>query len=267
MDQILRVNLSDLSVKSEPVPEAWAGLGGRALTSTVVAAEVPATCHPLGPKNKLVFAPGLLTGTPAANSGRLSAGAKSPLTGGIKESNAGGTSAQMLARLGIKALIIEGMAADDKWRGVYINKDGTRIEEETETVGMGNFETVQVLNERLDKKAGVIVLGPAGEMKMLTANISVKDPDSHIRSHGRGGLGAVMGSKKLKFIAIDASGVPSIPIADKRKIHSLSQSVCRVSDGPCGERQGTHHLWNEYSGQRSERSRRLADKEFHLRTV
>ena len=101
MDKILRINLSDLSVKSETVPAAWAGFGGRALTSTIVAAEVPATCHPLGPKNKLVFAPGLLTGTPAANSGRLSVGAKSPLTGGIKESNAGGTSAQMLAKMGI----------------------------------------------------------------------------------------------------------------------------------------------------------------------
>jgi hypothetical protein len=72
MDQILRINLSDLSVRSEPVPAAWAGYGGRALTSTIVAPEVPATCHPLGPKNKLVFAPGLLAGTPAANSGRLS---------------------------------------------------------------------------------------------------------------------------------------------------------------------------------------------------
>jgi len=224
MDQILRINLSDLSVKSEPVPEAWAGYGGRALTSTIVAAEVPATCHPLGPKNKLVFAPGLLTGTPAANSGRLSVGAKSPLTGTIKESNAGGTSGQMLARLGIKALVIEGVPADDKWRSVYINKDGARIEEETETLGKGNFETVQVLNERLDKKAGVIVLGPAGEMKMLTANISVKDPDSHIRSHGRGGLGAVMGSKKLKFIAIDASGVPNLPVADKDKFTASAKA-------------------------------------------
>ena len=224
MDQILRINLSNLSVKSEPVPAAWAGYGGRALTSTIVAAEVPATCHPLGPKNKLVFAPGLLTGTPAANSGRLSVGAKSPLTGTIKESNAGGTAAQMLAKLGIKALIIEGMPQDDKWRAVYINKGGARIEEETETVGMGNFETVQVLNERLDKKSGVIVLGPAGEMKMLTANISVKDPDSYIRSHGRGGLGAVMGSKKLKFIAIDPTGAPTLPIADPEKFRAAGKT-------------------------------------------
>jgi aldehyde:ferredoxin oxidoreductase len=231
MDQILRINLSDLTVKSEPVRAAWAGYGGRALTSTIVAAEVPATCHPLGPRNKLVFAPGLLTGTPAANSGRLSLGSKSPLTGTIKESNAGGTAAQMLAKLSIKALIIEGIPKDDKWRAIYINKDGVRIEEETETVGMGNYEAIQVLNERLDKKVGMIVLGPAGEMKMLTSNISVKDPESHIRSLGRGGLGAVMGSKKLKFIAIDPTGISTMPIADPENFRAANKAFVEILRG------------------------------------
>ena len=231
MDHILRINLSDLTVKSEPVPAAWAGYGGRALTSTIVAAEVPATCHPLGPKNKLVFAPGLLTGTLAANSGRLSLGSKSPLTGTIKESNAGGTAAQMLAKLAIKALIIEGIPKDGKWRAVYIDKDGARIEEETATVGMGNYEAIQVLDERLDKKAGLIVLGPAGEMKMLTSNISVKDPESHIRSLGRGGLGAVMGSKKLKFIAIDPTGISSIPIAEPENFRAANKAFVEILRG------------------------------------
>ena len=115
MDKIVRVNMTDLTTRTEAVPEAWAAYGGRALTSTIVAAEVPPTCHPLGPNNRLVFAPGLLSGTPAANSGRLSAGAKSPLTYTIKESNAGGTAAQLLSRLGIKAMIIEGLPKEDKW--------------------------------------------------------------------------------------------------------------------------------------------------------
>jgi aldehyde:ferredoxin oxidoreductase len=114
--------MTDLTTKVEPVPAAWAGYGGRALTSTIVAAEVPATCHALGPKNKLVFAPGLLSGTPAANSGRMSIGSKSPLTGGIKEANTGGTSAQWLARLGIKAVILEGQPKGDTWYSVHINK-------------------------------------------------------------------------------------------------------------------------------------------------
>ncbi|MGW8161941.1 MAG: aldehyde ferredoxin oxidoreductase N-terminal domain-containing protein, partial [Desulfobulbales bacterium] len=90
-DKIFRVNMTDLTAKIEDVPERWAGLGGRGLTSTIIAAEVPPTTHPLGPNNKLVFAPGLLSGTVTANSGRLSVGAKSPLTGTIKESNSGGT--------------------------------------------------------------------------------------------------------------------------------------------------------------------------------
>ncbi|PLX92863.1 MAG: aldehyde ferredoxin oxidoreductase, partial [Desulfuromonas sp.] len=106
MDKIFRVNMTDLTTTVEEVPAEWAGLGGRALTSTIVATEVDPECHPLGDKNKLVFAPGLLSGTAAAQSGRMSCGAKSPLTGGIKESNAGGTTAQQFARMGIKAMII-----------------------------------------------------------------------------------------------------------------------------------------------------------------
>ena len=123
-DTIFRVNMSDLSTKVEAVPEGWMGLGGRGLTSTIVAAEVKPTCHPLGKNNKLIFAPGLLSGTQAANSGRLSVGAKSPLTGTIKESNSGGTSAQMLAKLGVKALIIEGKPADSsKWYSLHVNAE------------------------------------------------------------------------------------------------------------------------------------------------
>ena len=214
MDKIIRINMTDLTSRVEDVPAAWAGLGGRGLTSTIVAAEVPPTCHALGPYNKLVFAPGLLTGTPAANSGRLSAGAKSPLTGTIKESNAGGTAAQMLARMGIKALIIEGQPSGDAWYHIHLTMDGVTIQEEKELVGQGNFAVIDAMEARLGKKTGVLTIGPAGEMKMLAANISVKDPDSKIRSHGRGGLGAVMGSKRVKCITIDDAGAPKVEIAD-----------------------------------------------------
>jgi aldehyde:ferredoxin oxidoreductase len=210
MDRIVRVNMSDLSTKVEPVPEAWVPLGGRALTSTIVAAEVPPACHALGQSNKLVFAPGLLSGTAAANSGRISVGAKSPLTGGIKESNAGGTAARMLAKLGIKALIIEGAPKEDKWYSVHVAKNEITIKEETELVGKGNYCLVNQVQARFGKPVGVMSVGPAGEMKMLTANISVADPESHIRSAGRGGLGAVMGAKRVKFISIDDTGTPPV---------------------------------------------------------
>lgn len=223
MNKILRVNMSDLTTRIEAVPTAWAGLGGRGLTSTIVAAEVPATCHPLGASNKLVFAPGLLTGTAAANSGRLSAGAKSPLTGTIKESNAGGTSAQLFARLGVKALIIEGVPAKEAWYNLHVSKDGVVINEETELIGKGNFDVINALEEKFGKKSGLLTIGIAGELKMAAANISVKDPDSKIRSHGRGGLGAVMGSKKIKYISIDDQGAAGITIADPEKFKEASR--------------------------------------------
>lgn len=228
MDRILRVNMTDLSTKIETVPVAWAGLGGRGLTSTIVAAEVPPTCHALGANNKLVFAPGLLTGTAAANSGRLSAGAKSPLTGTIKESNAGGTAAQILARLGVKALIIEGLPKEDKWYSLHVNKDGVSVQEETELAGKGNFAVIEAIEARLGKKTGILTIGPAGELKMTAANISVKDPDSKIRSHGRGGLGAVMGSKKIKFISIDDQGAPGVKIADPEKFKVAARTFAKA---------------------------------------
>jgi aldehyde:ferredoxin oxidoreductase len=228
MDKILRVNMSDLSIRTEEVPKEWAGLGGRALTSTIVASEVIPTCHALGKYNKLVFAPGLLSGTSGANTGRFSAGAKSPLTGGIKESNAGGTAAQMFARLGIKALIIEGLPVKDCWYSLHVNKDGVSIAEETELIGKGNFAVVEALEARLGKKTGILTIGPAGEMKMLAANISVKDSDSRLRSHGRGGLGAVMGSKKIKFISIDDTNAPGVSLADAEKFKTAARVFAKA---------------------------------------
>ena len=100
MDKILRINMSapgGPAVTTDALG-TYAGLGGRAMTSAVVAKEVPPTCHPLGAANKLVIAPGLLSGSAAAMSGRLSVGCKSPLTGGIKEANSGGQAAQVMGR-------------------------------------------------------------------------------------------------------------------------------------------------------------------------
>jgi aldehyde:ferredoxin oxidoreductase len=228
MDKIYRVNMTDLTVKVEPVPQAWAGIGGRALTSTIVAAEVPPTCHPLGPNNKLVFAPGLLCGTTASNAGRFSCGAKSPLTGGIKESSAGGTASRIIARLGIKAIIVEGQPKGDAWYALVVGADGVEIRPETETLGLGTFAVVKHVNERFGEDYGVIAAGPAGEHLMAIANISVKDPESKIRSFGRGGLGAVMGSKKVKFIALNPAGSGNLPIADLAKFREANNAFTKT---------------------------------------
>lgn len=231
--KIYRVNMSDLTTSIEEVPQEWAGLGGRALTSAIVAKEVEPTCHPLGKNNKLVFAPGLLTGTIAANSGRLSVGSKSPLTGGIKESNAGGTSSQKLAKLGVKALIVEGQPAGDKFYSLHVDKNGVKIQEETELIGKGNYEVINKLIEKHGNKIGVITIGQAGEFKMTAANISVKDPDGNIRSAGRGGLGAVMGSKMVKYITIDDTEAPGAQVADAEKFREAARVFAKgLQDHP-----------------------------------
>jgi aldehyde:ferredoxin oxidoreductase len=221
-DKIFRVNMSTLTSTMEDVPAAWAGLGGRGLTSTIVAAEVPPTCHPLGPNNKLVIAPGLLSGTPAANSGRISIGSKSPLTGTIKESNAGGTAAQLLARCGCKALILEGIPAGDSWYNLEVSPEGVAVTVESELIGKGNYEVVNTVAGRLSGKQGIITIGPAGEMKMAAANISIKDTEGHLRSAGRGGLGAVMGSKRVKFISINPKD-GKVEIADPEKFKAANK--------------------------------------------
>ena len=239
-DKIFRVNMTDLSTSIEAVPADWAGLGGRGLTSTIVAAEVPPTCHPLGPNNRLVFAPGLLSGTAAANSGRISCGAKSPLTGTIKESNAGGTSAQILAKMGCKALIIEGQPKDDSWYSLRLTPEGASIEKEEELAGKGNFTVVEALEKRLAPSIGIISIGQAGEMQMAAANISIKDPDSHLRSCGRGGLGAVMGSKKVKFISLD-SGDGKVEIADMDAFRAANKTFTKaLADHPVSQALGTY---------------------------
>jgi len=217
MDKIVRVNMFNLQVSIEEVPAAWAQYGGRALTSTIVAAEVVPTCHPLGAGNKLVFAPGMLSGTTAVNAGRLSAGAKSPLTGGIKESSAGGIAGQVLARLGIKALIIEGVPQQDCWYRIHVDKDGVRIQQEKNLIGKGNHAVFEAVEAELGKKCGCLSIGPAGEFRMAAANISVRDKDGGVRSHGRGGLGAVMGSKKIKLIIVDETGSEVVKVADHEK--------------------------------------------------
>lgn len=235
-DKIYRVNMSNLSFKIEDVPSEWMGLGGRGLTSTIVAAEVDPECHPLGPNNKMVFAPGLLSGTSASNSGRNSLGAKSPLTGGIKESNVGGTSAGIMAKLGIKALIIEGMPKDDStFYHLHVTKEHIEIHEVPELVGKDNYFVLDTMLEKYDKKVAVMSIGRPGEMKMLISNVSVKDPKGKLRSHGRGGLGAVMGSKKIKCITVDAEkfNEASTSIVDAEKFKEASKIFTKaLQDNP-----------------------------------
>jgi aldehyde:ferredoxin oxidoreductase len=215
MGKLLRINTKEKTFTFEDAPEAYAGLGGRALTSKMILDEVPATCHPLGENNKLIFSPGIMSGSPAANSGRMSAGAKSPLTGGIKESNSGGLVCQKLARLGITGLVLEDIPETDDYSMIVINKDGVEILPAGDLVKAGNYEVMEKLWAKYGKNTGILSIGQAGEQCLKGASIQQADMNGRPgRAHGRGGLGAVMGSKKIKAIVVDDKGAPRIEIKD-----------------------------------------------------
>jgi aldehyde:ferredoxin oxidoreductase len=226
MDKILRIDVSSEggpTATAVPVG-AYAGLGGRALTSALVSREVPPLCHPLGGENKLVIAPGLLSGTPAAQSGRISVGGKSPLTGGIKESNSGGQPSQVLAKLGYNAIVLEGKPATDDLYKVLINKDGVTITKDNSLRMLPNYDLVEKMKKEYGDKICCISIGPAGEMKMASATIAFTDIELRPTRHaGRGGMGAVMGSKNIKVIVLNAAGMPVRAPKDPQKFQDANK--------------------------------------------
>ncbi|MDX2447648.1 MAG: aldehyde ferredoxin oxidoreductase C-terminal domain-containing protein [Desulfobacterales bacterium] len=226
MDKILRVKMGEEGGPQVMVEALgnYAGLGGRAMTSAVVAKEVPPLCHPLGVDNKLVIAPGMLSGSAAAMSGRISVGCKSPLTGGIKEANSGGQPSQMLARLGYAAIILEGRPADDTLYKMVINKDGATIAADNSLKMLGNYDLVEKMKDVYGDKVACISIGPAGEMKMSAASIAFTDMEQRPTRHaGRGGVGAVMGSKGVKVIIVDDEGTARREPADPEKFKAANK--------------------------------------------
>lgn len=216
MENIIRIDMDTLNVKVEKSPKEYRLLGGRGLSARILNTEVAGTIHPLSSNNKLVVAPGLLAGTMAPSFGRISMGAKSPLTGTIKESNAGGTVAQKLDLLNIKAIIIEGKPREKKTYVLCIDPKGAKIIAAPELSGVMNYDLTKTLRDRYGKDIGVISIGPAGEEKMAASTIAVTDQDGRPSRHAaRGGLGAVAGSKGIKAIVINAKGAKPVEIKNK----------------------------------------------------
>jgi len=216
MDRILRVDMTNLEVTVEDSPSEYDRLGGRGLTARILTREVPPTCHPLGKHNKITFVPGLLGGSRIPSSGRLSAGFKSPLTNGIKESNGGGTAGHKLGRLGIKAIIVEGEPADaTKLYLLKVAKDGATILPADNLNGLSNYATAKQLRTIYGEDISLLTIGPAGERKASMATIASTDMDGMPSRHlARGGPGAVLGSKRIKAIVIDDAG--STPVAAEK---------------------------------------------------
>lgn len=202
---VWRIDTANQKSILEEVPSTWEQLGGRALIARVLLDEVNPLCDPLGPYNKLILAPGLLVGHMLSSCDRISFGGKSPLTGGVKEANAGGTTGLKLVTLGIKTLLLENTPQDDRWWVLHLSKDGVKFELAQDLVGLGVYATAERLLERYGKDVAIALIGPAGERRQLAAGIQNLDKDRvPSRIAARGGLGAVMGSKQIKAIVIDA---------------------------------------------------------------
>ena len=227
MDKILRINVGANDGNKYTIESLgeYSGLAGRAMTSTVIAKEVPAKCFPLGEKNKIVFSPGFLSGSSAIQAGRFSVGCKSPLTGGIKEANSGGQAPKAMARLGYAAVILEGKPDDDTIYKVHINKDGITITPANELKMLGNYDLVEKMREEYGDKITCISIGPVGEMLMSVASVAITDMELRPTRHaGRGGVGAVMGAKGVKVIVLDDSGTSALQPQNKEKFNQSNKS-------------------------------------------
>lgn len=232
--QVWRVNVREQTLRQEPVPETWQRLGGRGLIARIMVDEVDAMCDPLGPGNKLIFAPGLLVGHILSSTDRLSIGGKSPLTGGIKEANAGGRTGYHMAFMGIHSMIIEDMPKEDGYWVLHLSLKGAKWEKADDLVGLGVYATAPKLLEKYGDKVAISMIGPGGEMRMKSAGIQNLDKDRiPSRIAARGGLGAVMASKGLKAIVFDHTGGQKPSIVDSEAFKIASKDYTKtVMDHP-----------------------------------
>jgi len=243
--RLLRVDMDRLIVRQEQVPARYERLGGRALTSRLLAEEVLPACDALGRHNKLILAPGLLGGAGVTTAGRLSVGAKSPLTGGIKEANAGGTAGDALGRLGIKAVVVEGQARKGELYLLHVAGDSAQLLPATHLRGLGTYATSDQLRTEYGAGCTVLSIGQAGEYLLTGASIACTGEGSQRSNHAaRGGLGAVMGSKGLKAVVIDKADARSVPLADPELFRAAARRFAQelINDPRLGPK-GSMHLY------------------------
>ena len=214
--KLLMANLDKGDFTLEDMAPELEGLGGRGLSSTLISQMVDPKVDPLSPDNVLIYAAGVLAGTPVANSGRLSVGAKSPLTGGIKEANAGGVAARKLANLDIQAVVVKGKAKEPSI--MVITPEGTELKPAGDLWGLGSYKTIEELRKTYGDKIAILCCGPAGEMLYKNSAVISTTPDFYPRTAARGGLGSVMGSKNLKAVVIDSKKERRTDISDPVKL-------------------------------------------------
>ncbi len=219
--KILRVNMNNQTISREPLAHEWKFLGGRALIAKLLNKEVDPKCDPLGKHNKLIIATGPLAGTIAPHFGRISIGGLSPLTMGIKESNAGGPIAQELDKLNYRAIILEGCPEDGRFYILKISSTDCQLINADEILGLKVYEAAQKAFKKFGKDINLILIGLGGEKKYKSASIALTDMEGDpSRQAARGGLGAVMGFKGIKAIVIDSSDAQRVEIKDKQLFRS-----------------------------------------------
>lgn len=223
-EKIARINLSTGEIKVEPLDLELAHkfIGGRGLGTKILYDEGVATVEPLSPENKLVYITGPMTGAAAPSTGRYMVVTKSPLTGMIACSNSGGIWGAKLKHAGWDAIIVEGQAPE--WTYISIEDDKIQLLDAREYLGMMSEEMDTKLKEKHGPTASVLNIGPAGEKQVLLAAI-MNDKD---RAAGRSGVGAVMGSKRLKAIVVKSSRIKLDNIADEEALKEATKKAMDV---------------------------------------
>lgn len=217
--KILRVDLTTGKLKEENLDMKTARdyVGGRGLGIYYLNKEVDPRCDPLSPENMLIMATGPLTGTSIPTAARYMVMTKSPLTGALTCSNAGGQFPREVKRAGFDALLITGRSAQPVY--LWINKGRAELRDAGHLWGKTVPETTDKLLGETDSKAKVACIGPAGEKLVLFAAIM----NDKYRAAGRSGVGAVMGSKNLKAVVVLGEGV--VPVADRDRFKAVQNRV------------------------------------------
>lgn len=228
MRKYLQIDLTDRSSRAADMGGEALVKAGRYLIAKTLLDCGAAMVDPLGPENPLIFSAGPLAGTTYSNANRISVGCKSPLTGGVKEANSGGTFAFALGQLGIAGFTLNGAASD--WVVIRITRDGkVGFEPAAPYLGLGNFEAARRLHQTYGDKVSIALCGPVGEYQGLLAGIAFSDREGRpARLAGRGGVGAVMGSKKVKAVVVDMDKTP--PLHDKKKTFALARDYASQLD-------------------------------------
>jgi len=222
--RILRVDMGNRSIFLEEEPEKYQRWWGRGLIAKVLTEEMDPTAEPLGPDNILIVTRGPLAGTGFSSSSRVSIGGKSPLTGGIKEANAGGNVAEFLARLGIKAILVKGRAPFGFAGVLVVGEEDASIEEAPELKGVGIYQAADLLRRRFGESA-LVLNGPAADFRMNVSAVMCTDREGVPgRAAARGGLGAVMASKGLKAIVLRSVN-KKVPLADEEAFSKVRSEL------------------------------------------